>query len=304
MTLQEFAKIQRDYLIRVEKQSALSLIIEFENLRENISDYLTTNLNSAAISTIDERTFLEKTLEEINAKIELIRNPFTRIISHGQERVISFASNSLRKFLDLKTSIFSPDREAVKKLIGRTQDENSSLAKSFSKLKSDVAEKAKLELIEGFEKGESHTSIAARLNKATDLGRWRSLTISRTETNEAYRAASREFYDEGNIKKYIWMAVLDPRTCLICWHLHGRIFKSKIKVFSHPNCRCVLIPYQGQKVKTGAEIFANLETGVQKDILGPARFELFKDGTKLKDFVRNVTNDGVISNSVKQLQRV
>jgi hypothetical protein len=83
------------------------------------------------------------------------------------------------------------------------------------------------------------------------------------------------------------MAVLDARTCPICWSLHGRIFASDKKVFSHPNCRCTLIPViKGMKpVETGAEKFAKLQPGFQKQILGPARYELYKSGTELNSFI-------------------
>jgi hypothetical protein len=38
-------------------------------------------------------------------------------------------------------------------------------------------------------------------------------------------------------------------------------------------------------VETGAEKFAKLQPGFQKQILGPARYELYKSGTELNSFI-------------------
>lgn len=294
MTPNEFAKQQRDFLIRNEKQSALVILREFESLKSEIEDYLTTNLTGKiTVDQVQKNQFLEQTLNKLESEVTRIINPMARIITRGQQRVINFASQSLQKFLELKTSIFAPDQEAVQKLIGRTQD-GSTLTKFFERLKPTVREKAKETLIKGFSSGESTQLIAKRLSDVTDITRYRALTISRTEQNEAYRAATRDFYATADIREYFWMSVLDPRTCIICWYLHGQKFKTSRKVFSHPNCRCVLVPDVGQKIKTGAEIFASLQSGFKKEILGKGGFEKYQAGFKLNDFVgiKN-TNDGL-----------
>jgi hypothetical protein len=67
------------------------------------------------------------------------------------------------------------------------------------------------------------------------------------------------------------MAVLDARTCVICWNLHGRTFNSSLKVFSHPNCRCTMIPVTQEWPRSRpAPSGSRLEPGFQKQILGPA----------------------------------
>lgn len=287
MTPEQLAQEQREFLIRTEKESAVVVLAEFEILKKNISQYLTANLTGrSTVSKLYENSFLEKTLDEIEIQIERIKNPFARIITRGQQQVINFASVTLQKFLNVKTSIFLPDREAIQKLIGRTQS-GTTLARIFQRLKPAAREIAKKEFIEGFAIGEPVQMIAKRLSGVADVARHRALTISRTETNEAYRAASREFYAEADIKEYIWCARLSARTCLICWHLHGRKFKTSVKVFSHLNCGCVLIPRAKNQtpLATGASQFSKLEGGFQKQILGTKRFELFQSGTEFNNFV-------------------
>lgn len=284
MTTEELAKIHRAFLIRTEKQSAILLTREFESLKREISAYLLNNLTPETRRALE--SLAGKILALVDKKVDHLSTSAARIVRIGQRRVISNAAESLLRFLpEVETSIFSPDREAVQQLIGRTQT-GKSLVEFFQKFKPVVAEKARAVMIECFANGESSQSIARRLHIVTGAERHRVLTISRTETNEAYRAASREFYRSADIKQYVWLSVLDPRTCAVCWRLHGHKFKTNAKIFSHPNCRCVLVPWtKNQKtIITGAQHFARLEAGYQQQILGEKKFEIYKGGKAFDEF--------------------
>lgn len=277
MTPEQFAKQLRAFLIRAEKGTALILAYEFEQLKKEAVKFL-LSIRPGDVGEI------EALLEEIELQVARRTVRFAAAVTNAQRSVITSAAKALNAYLE--TSIFEADKPAIEKLIGRTQD-GTTLSKFFLRLKEPVREAAKDALIDGFAAGESARTIATRLNDVADIGKTRALTIARTETNEAYRAATREFYSGGGIKKYIWMAVLDTRTCVICWRLHGQIFTSNRKVFSHPNCRCVLVPFiKRQKIASGVDLFAKLEAGFQKQILGPKRFELYSGrDARLKDFV-------------------
>lgn len=103
----------------------------------------------------------------------------------------------------------------------------------------------------------------------------------------AYRNASIEFYDEADITEYRFLASLNPRTCLVCWRLHGTIWNLKHAPHIHTQCRCSVVPVvkRGEKVQTGVELFDELEAGYQKEILGNSRFEMFRAGATLETFV-------------------
>jgi SPP1 gp7 family putative phage head morphogenesis protein len=272
---QELALKIRLLLIRAEKGSALLLNYEWDQLMSEVDEYLRDH-------PLEDHSQIDELLELLKKKLARRTVRFASRVALAQKRVIASTAKTLNAYLD--TSIFDPDKEAIAKLVGRTQT-GDKLSTLFDNLSEPVREAAKKELIEGFAAGESSQRISSRLDKVADLGRFRSLTIARTETNEAYRAATRDFYQDAGISRYIWMAILDARTCVICWSLHGRIFDSDRKVFSHPNCRCTLIAYQGKRVATGAELFAKLESGFQKQILGPARFGLYTGGEDLASFV-------------------
>lgn len=292
MTAEQYARDQREFLIETEKQSVIQIAAEFEEMKREFAAYLTRNYavgeKTNTLANLYATNFLARTLLFLDNQLQRISIPFAAVVARAQKRMINFTGNSLKSLLpQVNSSIFAPDAEALKILIGRTQN-GSQLADFFpARMRQPTGEMARKTLIEGFSLGESSEAIAGRINEITHIGFSRALTIARTETGEAYRAAAREFYQAADIKKYVWLSVLDPRTCLTCWHLHGRVFKSSAKIFAHPNCRCVLVPLTKNQtpIATGAEKFLKLEAGFQKQILGTKRFEMFQDGKSFDEFV-------------------
>lgn len=269
MSPERLAKLVREFLVRAEKKSALLLIDEFEAMREDLESFLLENRIS--LDNLDEF------VNEVERQISERTVRFATIVTDAQRHVVRETARALN--LQLNTSIFKPDGPAIRKLIGRTSD-GGSLSKIFDGMKDATLESARSTLLESFAAGDGARQTASKLNQVTDLGYSRSLTISRTETVQAYRSASRDYFADADIKKYVWMSVLDHRVCPICWSLHGTLWESQVKVYGHPCCRCVLVPVtKGMKLpETGVDRFARLAPGFQKQILGPTRFELFKQG--------------------------
>lgn len=293
MTTDELATLQREFLIKTEKQSAIFLFAEFAVLSRNIKDYLINNKN---LIEAGEVFFITQFIDKLSIFFDLLAMPFEKVVRQAQKQLIGFASDSLTKFFkspkikaqspNLKTLIFDKDLEAIEKLIGQTQSKEA-LSKYFTRMKPDILDRARTALIDGFANGDGVDKIARRINDVSNIGRYNALRISRTETNEAYRTASREFYKSAGIKKYVWLSVLDSRVCLRCWFLHGHKFNSNKKIFSHPMCRCVLVPYlpENGEMETGVSKFNKLTDGQKREILGAKRFELFTSGKSLSSFI-------------------
>lgn len=288
MTPERLAYQQREFLILNEKETAMIIAALFEQLKREIFLYFSRTLaGRAMLANLYAKNYLERTLLLLDNQLQRIAIPFSSSVSRAQQRVIKFTGNSLKRYLpEIKTSIFDPDKEAIAKLVGRTQD-GKSLQKFFEQLRAPLAEKARQSLIEGFSRGEGVTAIAKRINDVSDVGQYRALVLSRNETVMAYRNASVDFFDEAGITEYRFISSLDPRTCLICWRLHGTIWKLKVTPHIHTQCRCSITPVlkRDGKIKTGVEHFKTLETGFQKQILGAKRFSLYKNGQSLESFV-------------------
>jgi SPP1 gp7 family putative phage head morphogenesis protein len=154
----------------------------------------------------------------------------------------------------------------------------------------EVARRVSDELVAGVAEGQPARVIAARMRIAFGGDLARSLTIARTETVRAYREASRETYvaNAAVLRGWYWQAALDARTCVVCIAMHGTVFPVSARLESHVNCRCVPVPLTtaAPLPETGPEWFARQEPGLQRQVLGAAKFEAFREGKfELKDLV-------------------
>lgn len=96
---------------------------------------------------------------------------------------------------------------------------------------------------------------------------------------------------EKNNQKVKYISVLDSHTCLVCGMNHGKTFNidNAPSVPVHCNCRCSLIPVEicDDKINTFDEFLSDLDETEQKNVLGKSRYELYKNGIPITDFVDN-----------------
>ena len=293
MTPEELGTIQRDFLIRRDKQTYLLWIDSMSKAEREIKEFLGRNAPRLAAGDF---AFISVFLTALDKILLDLAMRFETIVARAQLSVISRAGEALQMFFrenkpagllgEIKTAIFDKDAEAIKVLAGRTQS-GELLSRYFLKLAPGIQNRMSAALLQGFSEGQSPAELAALTRSITGTLRHNALRIARTETNEAYRAATRTFYTQAGIKKYIWLSPLDSRVCLRCRFLHGQKFKTNKKIFSHPNCRCVLVPYlKGSKpVETGSELFEKLNAAEKLVILGPGRFSQFQNGGNLSSFI-------------------
>jgi SPP1 gp7 family putative phage head morphogenesis protein len=125
-------------------------------------------------------------------------------------------------------------------------------------------------------------------------------SMSAMARNAVYEANSKLF------SGYRYVGTLDSRTCLVCGELDGKVFKEieeAPKLPRHHNCRCLLVPIvKGMEEKDEDDTRASVDGPVSanmsyqdwlktqldevvRDILGPARFEMYKRGEEISGFV-------------------
>lgn len=132
-------------------------------------------------------------------------------------------------------------------------------------------------------------------------------------TDIANVAALRTFEENRAVtKEYEYVATLDSRTTLICATLDRRRFRyddpAALRPPQHWNCRSIIVPVvdwkglgldpppEGTRASAGGQVAADTKysdwlkaqpEGVQNEILGPTRAELFRQGrVSLRDLVR------------------
>lgn len=125
------------------------------------------------------------------------------------------------------------------------------------------------------------------------------------ETRERVYKENEDYFGDGtkNGPKYEYLATLDSRTCVVCGSVDGKLYKSiedAPEIPQHRNCRCLLIPYfdiDGD-VRANEDGYVSSKMTFQKwleeqdddtqlDVLGRTRYEMFKNGKPISQFVDN-----------------
>lgn len=123
------------------------------------------------------------------------------------------------------------------------------------------------------------------------------------ETMSRVYEANEEYFGGKDDYKYEYLSTLDSRTCLVCAEASSHLYKELKDVPhipQHRGCRCYVIPYfniEGDtKASKDGQVDAKLtfndwlkeqDEETQLDVLGRTRFNLFKNGTPITQFVDN-----------------
>lgn len=187
----------------------------------------------------------------------------------------------------------SPD--ALAAIVERTTQQIHAATKP---LPADVVRVMKRELVRGIVVGENPNRTAARIVKQAE-GRFnggltRALTIARTETLDAHRAATKasESANKDILEEWEWHAALNARTCPSCWAKHGtRHPLDEDGPNDHQNGRCARVTItkswrdlgfdidEPEPLTPDAEaVFQSLTPETQKAIMGPERLRMLQDG--------------------------
>lgn len=185
--------------------------------------------------------------------------------------------------------------EALAAIVKRTTEQIHSTTRPIP---ADVERAMKRELIRGITLGSNPRRTASRImDKAEGRfngGLTRALTIARTETLDAHRAATQasEKANTEILAGWEWHAALNARTCPSCWAKHGTQYENDVPgPDDHQNGRCARVTLTktwkelGFNIKEPASltenaeaVFNNLTPDTQKNIMGAQRLELLQSG--------------------------
>jgi hypothetical protein len=155
------------------------------------------------------------------------------------------------------------------------------------------------EIVRGVAVGSNPRQTAARIMQGAEGGfnggLARALTVARTETLDAHRAAAAVSHAENAdvLGGWIWLTDLSPRVCPACLGMSGTEHPlTEPGPEGHQNCRCARMP----RTKTWAELgiegmdepasaapdaaawFDGISGDEQRAILGAARYDAWKRG--------------------------
>ena len=149
------------------------------------------------------------------------------------------------------------------------------------------------EIERGFIEGESISTITARIRPLIEAKAARDVeTISITAVKHISSAARQEWHkvNPGVIDEERWNAVLDGRTSEICRSRDGKVYpvNEGPQPPAHPRCRSTRVgiddDYPPPRKRTYDQWLRDQPEGVQDEILGKAKADLFRDGLTLDRF--------------------
>lgn len=188
-----------------------------------------------------------------------------------------------------------------------------------AKLEAGMTDRIEQQILIGMTEGEGIQQIMRRLrgtrahnytNGVFEISRRSAEMVARTAVNHVSNAAHMETIDTNKhlFPYYRWVSVLDGRTSPICRERSGQVYKTGEGPVppGHPNCRSTIIgiPRGGSRdVRDDLSYAQWLEkqpARAQKEILGPTRYKLYKDGNLRMD--RFIADGRVIN--LDQLRRL
>jgi len=183
--------------------------------------------------------------------------------------------------------------EAVTAMVGALQ-EGSPLLPVLARFGPEHAMRFQELLLTGLASGKNPRTVARELRNGLGVPLTDALRITRTEMLRAHRMATHASYRANShvVSGWTWFAALDDKTCMACVAMHGTKHGNDETLDDHPNGRCVAIPdtvsfadlgFQGidevvPELESGEDWFARQPESVQRDMMGPSKFEAWQDG--------------------------
>lgn len=224
--------------------------------------------------------------------VEGQRNAAALAITHGQQAVGAIATEN-----QIHVPFNRLPVSAVEHYVG--------LAGDGSPVRAILAEASRVgpealaqHLVNGIALGRAPLQTA-RLAVRQGLGQsyTRMASISRTEQLRVYRLVSLDNYEQSQVVRgYKRLSARDRRTCIGCLFADGREYPLGHGFDEHVQGRCTLVPVlyavPAAVYPSGQDWFRQQSDGVQREMLGPSRFELWRRGeVSLDDMIARDWSD-------------
>jgi hypothetical protein len=224
----------------------------------------------------------EAELEKYKSFMQIeLRTQSQDAIRVGEIDARNLTSATLRQ-MGVTATLNMVNPAVIEQLVGFL-DPGGPLYKRLDGLPKYTAEQVSQAIIEGVGLGRNPKTIARDITRTMGMGLTDSMRMMRTAQLYSYREANRASYVANGdiVGGWIWYAELDTVTCASCWAMHGTEHSNDEVLDDHHNGRCAMVPMvKGfpNDIEPGVDQFNNLNEEEQKAILGPAKFEAWKDG--------------------------
>lgn len=302
----------RAALLRREAGAAREMTAAWRGVQSTILhrlDWLTRQLDEARKdggtvrpSWLHESRRLESILAAVHFEVGKFARMAEASVRDGQAQAArsgAIDAQSLLRASVPRGVSWSFNAAPVESLVGFTGN-GSPLRDLFDGFGAEASANVRTTLTSGVALGWNPRRIASGVADDLGVSLSRALTISRTETLRAYRAAAQANYQANSdvVGEWIWSADLSANTCGMCIAMNGTRHSLDETLDSHPNCRCAAVPVtkswadilgplgidtsdipdMSADVESGSDWFDNQSAATQRAILGPGKYAAYAAG--------------------------
>ena len=260
-------------------------------------------------------------LEQLNAQLApfatyVTQDITTRQRTAGMEAIDSstLAINAAAADAGIQLQFDRLPVSNVERMVGLAGD-GSPLRTILQSASTTGADALAQQLIQGVALGLNPREIARRaMRQGLATSFTRMVTIARTEVLRVARQTTLDNYRHSKaVRAYRRVASKSQRTCIACLALDGEIYPLTTPFEEHVNGRCVPVPVliRGTPLayENGKEWFARQPESVQRQMMGPGRWDLWQSGDVTWNDLVRIHEDETWGNSpqvtpVRDLERV
>lgn len=254
--LYEVAERQREAILAGERAASSQLVEAFggmwQRIRREIDDLLEKRAAAEAKGEVIgpewlwKQNRLDALLSQVERELRIYAEFASPLVTNAQGEAVDMAlwhSEELVRAATRQVGIAvnwnNLPLDSLRSLIGFTSN-GSPLRRMFDSLGPEISALIRDGLIQGVTLGWNPERIAGQLRAYFARGLTQALTVCRTEVMRAYREGTQASYQENDdiLTGWVWNAACTPRTCAMCWAMHGTQHPFTERLDDHPNGRC------------------------------------------------------------------
>src|SRR5512146_298123 len=286
--------LRRDAAALAKVAKAYQQIYERTQLEmENLINKILANGGEMTLGQIQRLGQYKQLLETVQNEVDDFGTWFKLNTRQEAQALIAQASKDAQLLIReavagdarLTAMIQSINPRVIETLLGFL-DTNGELWKYWSRGEAGetAAKKITQAIIENIGLGRNPRAWKTALADAMGSSLTSALRTARTIQLWSYREANRANYAANDhvVKGWQWLAELDDHVCPACVALHGKVFTLEEPMEGHWNCRCTIVPISIltniDDIEKGEAWFAKQSEATQKALLGPGKYEAWKNG--------------------------
>ncbi len=297
-TLEALAKSRRavEHLLQGQADDLIAAWLHaLQEAKKELDKALSVgDLDRAARLEVSRRVIAEQILGAARATNQILAPGARLAVENAASSQEELIASQLPHGIDI--GFRRPDPETLKAIVERTTKQITVRTYYLSREAVTAMTRAlRLGISGGLNPREVARRMVGDVEGIFNGGITRALVIARTEMLDAHRAAARavDLANRGLLAGWEWHAKLDSRTCPSCIAQHGSLHDiDEPGPLDHHQGRCARLPRtktwrelgfdvsepSGLEVEPGPSWFERQPEEVQRDILGPKRYEAWRAG--------------------------